>query len=133
MNTLVTGFVIGAGAGLLLHFLKKGSFSFRAKALGPVGHGPPDPRVGQSGYKGTKGFYTVKGHHHCAAGSGGCVQTSNYGHGHGKSEYGGSHHEGGHHPAHHGSSPHNTGHHFADDGFGDNFGDVFGDDSFGDF
>jgi hypothetical protein len=30
------------------------------------------------GCKGTKGYYTVKGHHHCYEGSPGCKRTGHY-------------------------------------------------------
>ncbi len=32
------------------------------------------------GCKGDKGYYTVKGHHHCFKGSAGCKQTGHYKH-----------------------------------------------------
>ena len=33
----------------------------------------------QHGCKGTHGYYTVKGHHHCYKGSKGCVNTKKHG------------------------------------------------------
>ena len=32
----------------------------------------------QHGCKGTHGYYTVKGHHHCYKGSSGCKKTGHY-------------------------------------------------------